>query len=56
MTTALLLGFNPILILWQDTLKGGSACRKGGQHKHRINTDTNASSGIQTHDPSIHGS
>jgi hypothetical protein len=39
-----------------DSLGGGSARRKAanytGQHKHRINANIHASSGIRTHNPS----
>jgi hypothetical protein len=44
---------------WQNSLDGGSACRKAatytGQHKQnkRGQTDGHASSVIPTHDPSV---
>jgi hypothetical protein len=41
----------------QDSFDGGSARHKTatytGQHKHRINTNIHALSGIRTHDPSV---
>jgi hypothetical protein len=47
---------NPIDIQY-DSLDGGSARRKAathtGQHKHRMNADIHASSGIRIHDPRI---
>jgi hypothetical protein len=40
-----------------DSLDGGSACRKATthtiQHRHGVNADIHASSGIRTHDPCV---